>query len=240
MGYRICIKPHLAHWGSGFSWRGEIAFETGAAWERFWEGYRSWILDLAAACKDADVFIVGTELEKMTGHEDAWRSLISEVRELTDARLTYAANWDRFEEVPFWDALDLIGIQSYFPIDETENPSEDDLKAGWAKLSNRLREYSKSKDRPVLLTELGYNRSFQAASRPWEYHVDGPEAEAFQSVCLSIALKAIESEPALRGVFLWKWFPHPRPVGRNFQLATPVLRRTISSVWMDKGDRESE
>ena len=43
-GLKICIKPHVAYWGSGFSWRGEIAFEDDAAWERFWTGYRAWIL----------------------------------------------------------------------------------------------------------------------------------------------------------------------------------------------------
>jgi hypothetical protein len=32
-------------------------------------------------------------------------------------------------------------------------------------------------------------------------------------------------------VFLWKWFPNPHPVGRNFQLATPRLKRAISEVW---------
>ncbi len=35
------------------------------------------------------------------------------------------------------------------------------------------------------------------------------------------------------GAFLWKWFPNPHPVGRNFQLATPRLRKAIADVWRD-------
>ena len=31
-GVKILIKPHLAHWRTGFSWRGEIKFDTDEAW----------------------------------------------------------------------------------------------------------------------------------------------------------------------------------------------------------------
>ena len=55
-----------------------------------------------------------------------------------------------------------------------------------------------------MLTELGYNQSLRAAS-----------------------------EPAIVGSFLWKWFPEPQPVGRNFQLATSVMRSVIREAWWD-------
>ena len=60
-----------------------------------------------------------------------------------------------------------------------------------------------------------------------------PEAEELQENLLRVALRAVEAEPAVVGVFLWKWFPNPHPVGRNFQLATPRLKRAIADVWLD-------
>jgi hypothetical protein len=72
-----------------------------------------------------------------------------------------------------------------------------------------------------------------AAVRPWEYHVDGPEAEAMQVRCFRVALTAIREEPSIVGVFLWKWFPNPHPVGRNFQLATPAVKSVISEAWKE-------
>ena len=48
---------------------------------------------------------------------------------------------------------------------------------------------------------------------------------------MRVALAAIESEPAVLGVFLWKWFLPPRTVGRNFQLATPEIKRVIRERW---------
>ena len=104
-GLKICIKPHLAYWRSGFSWRGDITFDTEEKWERFWHDYSAWILELAAACREADAFVIGTELDKTLHHESRWRALIADVRKVYTGHITYAANWSDYSRVPFWDAL---------------------------------------------------------------------------------------------------------------------------------------
>jgi hypothetical protein len=101
------------------------------------------------------------------------------------------------------------------------------LTAAWRARMKELSRFAAAQRRKVVFTELGYNRSFEAAAAPWEYRSDGPAAEPFQERLLRVALRCIEAEPSMAGVFLWKWFPNPHPVGRNFQLATPRLKRTI-------------
>ena len=86
-----------------------------------------------------------------------------------------------------------------------------------------------------MFTELGYSHSASAAVRPWEPRAEGDEGRRTQALCLRVALEAIEREPAVIGAFLWKWFPEPRPVGRDFQLATPSIRRLIGEVWRAPG-----
>ena len=230
-GLKICIKPHLAYWRSGFEWRGEIAFRTAEEWARFWSDYRAWILSVAKACKDADAFVVGTELDKTLHHEAEWRALIADVRKVYGGRITYAANWSDYERVRFWDALDVIGIQGYFPISEKEQPTEADLRAGWDRLVEKLRAYGDEMGRDIVFTELGYNQSYRAASEPWAYRVDDDGARSLQEMCWRIAFEAIESEPRLAGALLWKWFPNPRPFGRDFQLATPRIMPIIARAW---------
>ena len=132
LGLRICIKPHIAYWRSPFSWRGEIAFTRDEDWQRFWRSYREWIALLATVCREADGFVVGTELDRMLTFEEEWRAIIAEVRQRTDAPLTYAANWTDYRQVPFWDALDVIGIQAYFPLTDDPAYDEEDIRAGWA------------------------------------------------------------------------------------------------------------
>ncbi|MDE2697979.1 MAG: hypothetical protein OXI23_03845 [Gemmatimonadota bacterium] len=230
-GLKICIKPHLAYWRSGFEWRGEIAFRSEEEWARFWADYRAWILAVAEACKDADAFVIGTELDKTLNHEGEWRALIADVRKVYKGKITYAANWTDYTRVPFWDALDVIGIQGYFPIAKNQNPTEADLRRGWDRLVKELRTYGKKMDRNIVFTELGYNQSYKAASEPWTYRVDDDGARPLQEMCWRVALKAIENEPRIAGALLWKWFPNPRPFGRDFQLATQRIMPIIADVW---------
>jgi hypothetical protein len=234
-GLKILIKPHLAYWGSGFDWRGEIEFDGEAEWSRFWEQYERWIVALAAASREADGFVIGTELDRTLAHDARWRRIIARVREVTPAPLTYAANWSDFERVPFWDALDVIGIQAYFPLTEIASPAEDEIARGWTRWMERLREFSREKERHIVFTELGYDRSYEASVRPWNPDSDGPAARGVQEACLRVALRAIQDEPRVIGAFLWKWFPEPHPVGHDFQLATPGMKRVIQDVWGHPG-----
>ena len=232
LGLNICIKPHIAYWRSPFSWRGEITFADDEQWRRFWQDYKKWITQVAAVSGEADGFVVGTELDLTLDFEEEWRALIAEVRRHTDAPLTYAANWTDYRRVPFWDALDVIGIQAYFPLTDDPDYDEEDIRAGWADKMRELSEYSQQHNRNILFTELGYNQSHQAPIEPWDYNVDGVEALPVQVYCMRTALSAIAAEPRVVGALLWKWFPHPRPVGRNFQLASPPIKRVISEAWL--------
>ena len=232
LGLSICIKPHIAYWRSPFAWRGEITFQQDEEWQRFWRGYREWIVQLAVVCREADGFVVGTELDRTLYFEAEWRELIAEVRQHTAAPLTYAANWTDFHRVPFWDALDVIGIQAYFPLTDEPDYDEQDIRDGWAAQMDELRDYADDHNRNILFTELGYNQSHQAPIEPWDYTVDGEDALPVQVFCMRAALTAIAAEPRIVGALLWKWFPHPRPVGHNFQLATPPIKRVISEAWL--------
>jgi hypothetical protein len=46
-------------------------------------------------------------------------------------KLTYAANWDDFDKVPFWNELDYIGIDAYFPLSNATTPSVLELNDAW-------------------------------------------------------------------------------------------------------------
>jgi len=233
LGLKMCIKPHLGYWGSPFRWRGDISFDTDEAWNRFFTTYRAWVANLAAATRDADGFVVGTELDSTLTHEAEWRRVIAAVRAATPAALSYGANWTHYRQVPFWDALDAIGIQAYFPLTDSPDPDSVRVAAAWSRLMGELHDYAESQNRKIVFTELGYNRAYDAPNRPWAYRVDGAGAERVQALCLGAALRAVEREPDVVGVFLWKWFPNPHPVGRNFQLATPALKRVIAAAWAE-------
>lgn len=235
LGLRILIKPHLAYWGSPFRWRGEIAFDTADGsdekWDRFFDSYQRWIVELARVCKDADGFVVGTELDRTLDHEQRWRDIIAAVRAETKAPLTYAANWTDYRQVPFWDALDVVGIQAYFPLTAERDPSADELDQAWAARMVELRAYAAKTGKRIVFTELGYNRAHLAPVQPWDARTDGPDAAPIQLACMRAALRAVEAEPAVVGAFLWKWFTWPNHRGGNFRLDTPEMKAAVSEVW---------
>ncbi len=234
-GLSILVVPHVAHWGGPWSWRGEVDFADPAALERFFADYERWIAAVAACAREADGFCVASELDRLARHDARWRRVIAAVRARTPARLTWAATWNAYEEVPFWDALDAVGVQAYFPVGGAGEPDEDALRAAWTPILARLYALHQRTGKPVVFTELGYNCSLDAAREPWAYPqasgADVPRAAALQERCLRVALESIGRESQwLRGAFLWKWFVGPAP-GENFVLQTPPLRAVIRAAW---------
>ena len=234
LGLKIMIKPHLAYWHSPFEWRGKIEFQTAEDWDRFFITYERWLTRLAEICADADAFVVGTELDRTVHHEARWRAIIAAVRARTKGRLTYAANWDAYQRVPFWDALDVIGIQAYFPlVDHEALPEPAELRASWRRIATELEAYGRRHHRRILLSELGYHRSATTALRPWEPRPGDaarPEAEEVQRRCLQAALGAVDDSEIIVGTFLWKWFPGERAGGSHL-MSTPAMRAVIGEQW---------
>ncbi|MCC6407180.1 MAG: hypothetical protein IT453_08440 [Planctomycetes bacterium] len=234
-GLSILIMPHLAYWGSRFRSRNEIDFATPEERARFWSTYRAWLGALAEVVRDADAFSIGNETDRLLGDEAEWRGLIADVRARTKAKLVYAANWSDYERVPFWDALDAIGVQAYFPLAQSATPSESELEQAWNELVPKLRGLSQRTGKPVVFTELGYPCSLAAAREPWSYAeargADREAAAALQARCLAVALRVLDRERSwLRGAFLWKWFVGPAP-GENFLLNQPQLRAELERAW---------
>lgn len=230
---KVMIKPHLAYWGSPFSWRGEITFDDDAEWERFFTDYQAWVTMLATASADADAFVVGTELDKTLSHEAEWRQVIAAARDVSPASFTYAANWTDYERVPFWDALDAVGVQAYFPLVDADGPTTPAaLEQGWDEVLVKLSTIATDTGKPVVLTEFGYPRSEHAASKPWLAE-DDPKAEALQLAALTCALNALDKDPRIVGGFLWKWFPGDR-MPRDFAMQQPEARAVIRKSWADR------
>ncbi|MFT4627290.1 MAG: hypothetical protein ACI8PZ_005972 [Myxococcota bacterium] len=235
-GVAILIKPHLAYWGSGWSWRGAITLEEPGTADRFFASYRAWIVDLARASSTADAFAVGTELDGTIAHEAEWRRIIAEVRAVHPGHLTYASNWDRYPAVPFWDALDVVGVQAYFPIAEAGSWPEGEvppvalLDAGWTRVLAEVQAVHERTGKPVVFTELGYNRSARAPTTPWEAEGGGARADEVQAAALEASLRALDRAPFVVGAFLWKWFPGEVQRG-NFRLSRPELREVVRGAW---------
>ncbi len=203
-GLHVMLKPQL--WSREFT--GNIVFQDKATFERWFAHYRRWLLHYArlAELHGVDLLVIGTELGGVTPHEAAWRGLIRDLRRVYRGRLTYAAHWDReFEAVGFWDALDYIGVNFYFPLadgGETPRPDSHRVQAVAEKLGELATRYRK----PVLLTEVGYPAAATGAAQPWVE--SGRLDNAVQQRCYEVVFEAFYDQPWLAGLYWWKWPSH--------------------------------
>ena len=165
-----------------------------------------------------------------------WRQLIRQVREKYQGQITYAANFDQYQQVGFWDTLDFIGINAYFPLRSklvTHKISENlqtTLNASWLTILNEIEAYRQTEsitDKPVIFTELGYARWENSTIEPWAYtgfslvNTDNQEtvvvwpeqslnlqerATAFQSLYDMLEL---HHPDLLKGLLYWKLSTQP-------------------------------
>lgn len=215
LGMGVILKPHvwIGHYSSEGQARGEVGFETEAEWAQWETDYRRFMMHYARLAQevDADVLVIGTELHRAAETRAAfWRQLASDVRTVYDGTLTYAANWyAEYESIRFWDALDYVGIQAYFPLSDATNPSMKALRDGWQGHRQRLQRIHERTDRPVLFTEVGYRSAPSAAAKPWEW----PErdetpvagADTLQAQCYRAFFEVMHDAPWFAGAVLWKY-----------------------------------
>jgi len=131
------------------------------------------------------------------------------VRKVFHGALTYAANWDEAEHVPFWDALDYVGVDEYAPIATKSGAREPELCSAWNVLAKDLEALSKRTGKRILLTELGYRATRDAAMAPatWPENDPNPAFDpAHQASCFRAAMQALWGKPWLAGIYVWKWF----------------------------------
>ena len=214
-GIRIMLKPQIWVWRGEFT--GFIKMENEDDWKLLETSYSNFILEYAGIAQEinAELFCIGTELENfIEARPSFWKQLIKDVRKVYRGKLTYAANWNEYIRTPFWGALDFIGIDAYFPVDDKQSPTLDAVKMGWQKHKSEMRTYSLKYDKPILFTEYGYRSIDFAGRAPWTVdRVDKQVNLEAQTILTQALFEEFWNEDWFAGGFVWKWFHKHEAVG---------------------------
>lgn len=230
LGIRTLVKPHI--WGGDFyegRWPGDIAMASERDWDEWFRSYEAFILHFArvAEAARADAYCVGCELVQATrAHPERWRALIAAVRGVYHGRLTYAANWyGEYDRIPFWDALDWIGVNAYFKLSDAATPTAEQIARAWAPLEPRMEAVSRRFGRPIVFTEVGFRSVDHAAANPhdWpEFDPDPHPNAAAQAAAYEGTYRALWGRPWLAGFFWWKYYTSPGGEGPEESDFTPA------------------
>ncbi len=232
VGMRVMMKPHV--WLRPPSWVGMIAHDSEDAWSAWFVSYRRLILHYARLAQETgmDALCVGNELDGTVGREAQWRELIDEIRSIYTGPLTYGANFGGVHDVPFWDALDFIGLSAYFPLVDGRSPDREALVAAWQPEIARLGALAARWNKRVVFTELGYRSADFATQHPWLVDREAAVNLDLQVAAYEAFFEAVWPQPWFGGVYWWKWFTRPAHGGPDDSDYSPrakpaerVLRR---------------
>jgi len=247
-GLKVFLVPHL--WVETGGWRALIEPGDDAAWARWAEAYKRFLLTWAEVAKqgDAEMLSVGVELRSFvtTGHAALFFPIIEEVRRVYPGLLTYSANWDDAEDTLIWGALDLVGINAFYPLADKDGAGRDALLAGGKRVAEGIAKLAKAWQRPVVLTEIGYTTRRDPAIRPWEWP-DGMKDVAIDQEAQALAYEALIAplldEPACAGFFVWRYYADPEDASQEAEwgfsprgkLAELILRDAFTARWAADG-----
>jgi hypothetical protein len=205
VGLSVMMKPHI--WLRPPDWPGSIEHSTDEAWSAWFASYSDFILHYArmAQAERVEWLCIGNELQKTSGREVEWRRLIAAVRSVYRGKITYGANFEEVEKVPFWKEVDAIGVSAYFLLVEAKTPSVASLRTAWRPLERKLAALSTTHGRPVIFTEIGYRSADGAAWKQWEIARDAVINATAQKNAYEAFFLEVWPEKWLAGAYLWKW-----------------------------------
>lgn len=237
---KVMMKPQI--WISHGEFTGYMKMDSEENWKLLETSYRDFILTFLDVAVEMNIasFCIGTELEQFIVHRPAfWNDLISEIKKLYKGKLTYAANWDEYKRVPFWDQLDYIGVDAYFPVSDMKTPTVADAQQGWQPWKTELKGVSEKYQKQILFTEYGYRSVDFAGKEPWRSERSMNVVNMEAQVHLTQALfNELYHEPWFAGGFIWKWFiEHSRAGGAESSQFSPQnkpVEQTIKAHFKTK------
>lgn len=234
-GLKIMVKPQI--WMMD-AYTGDFKLNSEEDWTKFEASYQKFILDFLAVATtlNVELFCIGTEWREFVKARPLfWQKMIRKIREKYKGKLIYAANWDDYTAVPFWNELDFIGVNGYFPISVNKKPSLNELVKGWEYQANDLEKFSTQKERKILFTEIGYRSMDGATISPWEHNSKANYASDIQSHAYQALFRVIWDKDWFAGMFIWKWYHnHAERGGKGDIDFTPQNKpaaEIIESFW---------
>ena len=237
---RVLLMPIvLLHNPRGSEWRGTLKPES---WEDWFVSYREMITHYATIAQAAgvDIMVVGSELVSAESRVEQWSRTIRAVRKVFTGKLTYSANWDAYNRVPFWDQLDLAGMNSYYTLGQDNRVTVPEIVQRWRAIQRDLLAFQKRIGRPILFIEVGWCSLSNAAKEPWDYtRTSLPIDLELQRKLYEGFFQAWHGERALGGFMVWDWpmgdgGPNDRGYTPENKPAEQVLRKWMAKPWNER------
>jgi hypothetical protein len=174
---------------------------------QWFDAYRQLAAHYAALAQrhEVDLFVIGGEVG--TAWTEGWLAVIDQVRAAYEGPVAFAVVSERMDQVGFWDAVDMIGVDTTFPDPAVPEPVAADIERAWEPVMAELTELAARWLRPVVLTRVGYPGVDHRTS---DLPGIGPDRQlgAYEAL-----FTVANQTPAIEGVLVWRWGTDPLTAG---------------------------
>ena len=228
-GLRVMLRPYLDV--KDGSWRADITPSDAGAWFASYTAFMGHYLDIAKA-HGVEEFTLGVEMINMTQpqYDPYWLAFIADARARFPGLLTYSANWGKstrveYMQITWWDKLDYIGISAYFPLYEWDNPTLEQLVAGWSSYTDHwgdtyhwidnVKAVHDRFNKDVVFTEIGFGSYVNSPAR-WDQPAKANVLDlGVQERAVDATMQVWSGIPWFRGIYWWHWEPYVGGGGPN-------------------------
>jgi len=207
---RVAVRPILDEQSLLPSWRGKIKPGSRDRWFTSYTKFLTGYADVAQANEAAEL-VVGVELNSLQS-DRRWKTLIGSVRKSFTGELAYSVNFDEFQKGSEAPAVDSVGVDAYFKIDEPDDAPVSALTRGWERWLDR---YAGGKAPKLVLHEVGiaaqdkaYHHPAQWGSTKVPLNLD-VQKHWYQAVC------AAAGKQKLAGLYFWNIRLHTDPANAD-------------------------
>jgi hypothetical protein len=225
-GLKVFLVPHL--WVESYEWRALIDPKSDIGWLRWAESYSKYVLGWARIAREEQVEMLaaGVELRSWvtTTRAPLFLSYIEKLRAEYPGLLTYSSNWDDAEDTVIWRALDVIGINAFFPLADKPGATLSELRDGGKRVAEKVKALGAKWQKPVMFSEVGYTTRKDPAVEPWLWpdsmknvqlsQLD--QARAYHGLLSEVlAPAAADDAESFLGFFVWRTYSDPNDVSQE-------------------------
>lgn len=227
----------------GTEWRGTIHPDV---WEDWWDSYRSMLqhYDQVAEKNHVELFVVGSELVSTESQLEEWTRTIHQVRKEYHGQVTYSANWDHYTTIPFWDQLDVMGMNSYYDLgkdvpgshQQKNQASVAQINQRWAKIQSSILGFGQKINKPIIMLEVGWCSMGNSVTEPWDYTQTGEPLDLdIQRRLYEAYFQSWYGKKGFGGFMIWAWTPNASGLDDRGYTPEGKPAEQVLRTWLAKG-----
>lgn len=200
-GIEVILKPHI----DCFNGQPRYTIDP-ANYELWMQRYRAVIVKYLTIASQFGLksFVMATELDNIVENR-LFTSFCDSIRNVSSINIILSTSYNHFIKTEIWKHADIVGVNAYFNLDNSDKPQEFTLRETWDYWLNTINQHSQLNGKPVILTEAGFMSRSNAAANPGDFSGNPSVDVVLQDKCYNALLSQVCKFNNIQGIFFWQW-----------------------------------